>query len=261
MATATLPRKLGDSARFGIPPAWPMRRFTVDEYERMIQQDILGDDDKVELLEGWITAKQVNENDDPRIWDNSDFDIPPRTAMRRWTVDEYHRLIKSGILGTEDRLELIHGWLVRKMTVNPPHAYTVRKLQKLFQRMFNDDWVVSTQNPVTTDDSEPEPDILIAPGPDELHADRHPGPDEAYLIVEVADSSLAIDRTKKLQLYAHSAVPAYWIVNLIDGIVEVHTQPRKGSYRKRADYTAEDSVPVVLSKKTVGSIPVKEFLP
>ena len=194
--------------------------------------------------------------------DGRRYGVPPSLEMRRWTVDEYHKLIATGILGPEDKLELIHGWLVQKMTINPPHAYAVTYLNRWLNRNLDEDeWVVRAQNPLTTDDGEPEPDILIAPGPMSLYKARHPIPADAVVVMEVADSSLRYDRTTKLELYAQDGVPEYWIVNLVDGIVEVYTQPRNGKYRKRTDYTASDSVPVVLAKKNVGSIPVKEFLP
>jgi Uma2 family endonuclease len=189
------------------------------------------------------------------------FDVPPSMEMRRWTVAEYHKLIETGILGPEHKVELLRGWIVKKMPIDPKHAYAVTQLGFILIMLLKDAWVVREQNPITTEDSEPEPDILVAPGPRSLYKARHPNPSDAELIVEVANSSLDIDRTKKLELYAEVGVPVYWIVNLIDGVVEVYTQPRKGSYRKRTDYTASDTIPVVLAKKTVGRIPVKEFLP
>jgi Uma2 family endonuclease len=259
---ATQPRKLGGSTRSGVPPAWPMRRWTVDEYHRIQETGLLDDGPRVEMLHGWITVKHPDTYDDSRDWDRKRPDIPPSWEMWKWSVEEYHKLIETGILGPEDRVELIRGWLVLKMTVNPPHAYAVTYLNRWFIRNLDEeDWVVRTQNPLSTDDSEPEPDLLVAPGPLSLYKARHPCPADAMLVVEVADSTLRYDRTTKLELYAQARVPEYWIVNLIDGIVEVYSQPRKGTYRKRTDYTAADSVPVILGKKTLGRIPVKEFLP
>jgi Uma2 family endonuclease len=261
MATTLLNENAQRAARFAIPPALPMRRWTVDEYHRMQEAGLLVDGEKVELLHGWINAKHPDKYDESRGWDRKKPDMPPSWEMRRWSVDEYHKLIEIGVLGPEDKVELIRGWIVKKMSINPPHANALSMLSTLFSVMLHPQWIIRPQNPFAAPDSEPEPDLLIAPGPWSLYNDRHPSPKDANLVVEVSDSSLRYDRTTKLELYAEVGVPEYWIVNLVDGIVEVYSQPRGKKYRKRTDYTAVDTIPVTIARKTLGSIPVKEFLP
>lgn len=172
-------------------------------------------------------------------------------------------MIATGILSPANRCELIHGWITEKMPTNPPHTHAVRVLNRILARLLSDDWVLGPQQPVTTADSEPEPDIAIATGPESKYADRHPTPRETVLVIEVSDTSLAYDRGTKLELYAADKVVEYWVVNLIDGVVEVHTQPKGGKkpgYKAKVEYRAGESVPVVLGGKQVGTIPVSEII-
>jgi Uma2 family endonuclease len=189
---------------------------------------------------------------------------PPRGPQKRFTVEEYHRLIDLGILREDERLELIHGFIVEKPPIKPPHATTVRKLTRLLIGLVGDAAVVQTQLPITLSDSEPVPDLAIVASPEERYESAHPGPRDVLLAIEVSDSSLPDDQTTKLQLYAVEKIARYWIVNLIDRRAEVYTQPRGGknpTYRARQDYGPNDKVPVTLAGRTVGSIPVREILP
>lgn len=185
-------------------------------------------------------------------------------ALRRFTVEEYHKLIEIGVLKSGDPYELLEGWIVRKMPITPRHAQAVTRLAyALFQLLPRNDWSLRTQQPVTTDDSEPEPDLVVAIGGLSQFDDRHPNPLEAELLIEVAQSSLALDRGRKLALYAAAKVPQYWIVNLKTKVVEIYTQPRRGktpTYKARVDYVKGQDIPLVLAGKSVGSLPVSEFL-
>ena len=185
-------------------------------------------------------------------------------SLHRFTVDQYHQMIETGIIKEDDRVELLDGWIVQKMPPNPPHSQAVRRLNRWFTRALGEDWVLGVQDPATMTHSEPEPDLVIARGPEERYGDRHPGPLDIALVIEVADTSLSEDRSAKFSIYARARIPIYWIVNLIDRRVEVYTQPRGGknpTYRTRRDYGPAESVPVALAGKTVGSIPVREILP
>lgn len=189
--------------------------------------------------------------------------IPP-LPVRRFTVDEYHKMIETGILKSGDRFELIHGWIVRKMTINPPHTYSVNAVQDALRALQLPKAHVRGQQPVTTSDSEPEPDVVLAVGSKDDYKVRNPRPSEVLLLVEVADSSLHEDRTTKLELYAASKIAVYWIVNLVDRRIEVYTEPRGGknpAYKLQTNYGPDDTVPVVVAGKQIGRIPVKELLP
>src|SRR5436305_1613534 len=90
----------------------------------------------------------------------------PPLPVRRFTVDEYHRLIQTGILKSGEPVELIHGWIVPKMPTNPTHASIVRRLDRLLQRLVGETAVIGVQQPITTLDSEPEPDLTVSRGPE-----------------------------------------------------------------------------------------------
>jgi Uma2 family endonuclease len=132
-------------------------------------------------------------------------------ATRRFTVAEYYRMGKAGILRPDDRVELIRGVIVEMAPIGSRHAYCVDRLTRIFQRALRDEegWV-RTQHPVSLPgDSEPHPDLVIARGPGNQYAQRHPQPDEVLLLIEVADSSLVYDRRTKVPLYAGAGIPEY----------------------------------------------------
>jgi len=143
---------------------------------------------------------------------------------KRWTRLEYDRLIEKGVFGTEDRIELLGGALVVREPQGSPHAMGIRMAEEALRRVFAAGWDVRGQLPVALDDdSEPEPDISVVPG--SFRDYRHGHPPGAVLIVEVAESSLSLDRALKGSLYARARVPEYWIVNLVDRALEVHRDP------------------------------------
>ena len=190
----------------------------------------------------------------------------PAGPTRRFTIAEYEQLIDLGMLGERDPYHLLNGEIRLKMAVNDPHTSTAMKLERRFHRMLPDDFLVWIEKPASfpNSNSQPEPDIAIVLGPEDRYDAGKPHADDAFLIVEVADTSLAADRGEMLEIYAGGKVPEYWIVNLIDSVVEVYTQPRGGkkpTYRARTDYAAGESVPVVLGDKPVGVIAVSDILP
>jgi Uma2 family endonuclease len=185
----------------------------------------------------------------------------PSLATGRLSLAEYHALLRSGQLDPADRLELLDGQLVPKMTILPPHATAVQKLFKRLLRLTPLTHTVRCQQPITLADSEPEPDVCICLGEDDRYASRHPGAAEVALVVEVADSSLAVDRGLKARLYAEAGIEVYWIVNLVDRQIEVHTSPTAQGYAQVSLYSATQSVPVLLEGVILASLPVHEVLP
>jgi Uma2 family endonuclease len=182
----------------------------------------------------------------------------------RYTLTEFHRLLESGVLADSNRLELIEGALVRQMTHNPPHAAAVDLAQGLLRPLLTLEWHLREQKPITLSDSEPEPDVGVVRGPARRYVRTHPQPRDIAMLVEVADSTLAFDRTAKGRIYARARIPVYWIINLIDRCVEVYTLPRAGrnpAYRQRQVYSATDTVPVVIAGKEVGRLAVRDLLP
>lgn len=183
----------------------------------------------------------------------------------RISVDRYHQMINAGILTDDDPVELLEGLLVQKMPKSPPHSVVTGLLQDMLLGTIFSGWYVNSQEPVTTTDSEPEPDMAIVRGKRLDYLNRHPGPEDTALIVEVADATLRRDRGRKKRIYARAGISVYWIVNLIKLQIEVYTVPDHQStppdYRQRRIYRGADRIPVVLDGKEVGQLLVSDILP
>ncbi len=163
--------------------------------------------------------------------------------QRLLTVQDYHRMIEAGILTKEDRVELLNGQLIKMSPIGSRHAACVDKIDELLKKLTADKALVRVQNPVITNSlSEPEPDIAIVKRKDNYYADGHPKPDDVYLIIEVADSSLEKDRQTKLEIYASANIPEYWIINLDKKEVEVYQSPFKNTYRSKKLFFPEDAI-------------------
>jgi hypothetical protein len=189
---------------------------------------------------------------------------PPPFPIHRFTVDEYHRMIQAGVLTEDNPVELLEGFIVPKMPHNPRHDSTIDNIQEIIRNKIPAGWRIRVQSAITTNDSEPEPDLVIVPGPAHRYGNRHPGAADHPMVIEVADSSLARDRIDKGRLYARAGFPIYWIINLLDSNVEVYTQPSgpdaNPGYRQRKDYERGDAVPLIVEDREVATIPVDELL-
>jgi Uma2 family endonuclease len=155
-----------------------------------------------------------------------------REHLRPISVDEYHRMIAAGILDEDEKVQLIDGMLVAMTPQGRPHAFVIQELNRLLVRALGDDFKVLTQLPLTLgEDSEPEPDLAVVRAQDAASSRTHPG--TALLVIEVAGESLRFDRRTKAALYARTGIPEYWIVNLEDATIEVHSDPdaASGTYR------------------------------
>jgi Uma2 family endonuclease len=147
------------------------------------------------------------------------------------------------------------------MTILPPHAAAVENVRELLREMLPAGWHVRSQQPVTLTASEPEPDAAVVQGHRHDYNARHPGAAEVGLVVEVADSSLATDRGLKARLYAEAGIEIYWIVNLVDRCIEVHTSPGLQGYAEVTLFDEVQSVPLVVQSVQVAMLPVAEVLP
>ncbi|HEV8683316.1 MAG TPA: Uma2 family endonuclease [Actinomycetota bacterium] len=149
----------------------------------------------------------------------------------RFTVEDYHRMAEAGILGEDDRVELIEGEIVEMPPIGSPHGGTVKALIHLFSKRVGDRALVAAQDPVRLSDfSEPQPDLMLLRRRPDFYRDAHPTPADVLLLVEVADTSAAYDRSVKVPLYAHAGIPEYWLVDLERGVVEVHRSPAGDRY-------------------------------
>ena len=150
---------------------------------------------------------------------------------RRLTREEYERLVEEGFFDPDARIELIHGRLVEMTPHTSFHAVGVNLVQVALGRVFGEGFAVRGQLPLAIDpDSEPEPDVAVVPGDPQDYSFSHPT--SAVLVVEVAESSMKIDR-EKAEIYARAGVPEYWILNLRRRQLEVHRDPENGVYTSK----------------------------
>ena len=183
----------------------------------------------------------------------------------RISVAQYHQMIKAGILTDGDPVELLEGLLVEKMSKKPPHRAVTLLFRRALEHIVEGNWYVDSQEPITTNDSEPEPDITVIRG-DTLHyLDRHPGPEDTALVIEVADATLRRDRGIKKRLYARAGIPVYWVVDVNKLQIEVYSQPNhqrvKPDYQQHRVYHSTEEIPVFLDGIEIGKIPVHKLLP
>jgi Uma2 family endonuclease len=151
-------------------------------------------------------------------------------APARWTAEQYMALVDEGVLGPDDRVELLEGVIVAMAPQNVPHAAGVSRMQQALHRAVAERAVIRTQLPLRAGKhSMPEPDVAIVAGSIADYDRAHPT--TALLVVEVADSSLKQDRLTKRAIYAAAGIPEYWIVNLPDDCVEVRRTPEPESRR------------------------------
>ena len=188
--------------------------------------------------------------------------LPP---IYRISAVEYERMTRAGVFGPEERIELIQGMLVRKMAGNPPHGSTIMKLMYLLVARFQEPWLLRMQSQLAlSGDSIPEPDLAIVHGVLNQFDTVYPTPSETALVIEVSESSLRFDLGVKLALYAAAKIPEYWVVDLANGKLHVHTLPRGGKkpgYRSTVALGVADAVPLTLGGEAFGSIRVGDFLP
>lgn len=183
---------------------------------------------------------------------------PPR---KRFTREEFERLTESGVFAGQ-RLELIDGDLIDKMGQNPPHAYAIQLLQE-WLASFLGMAVIRVQLPMQasgkdSDRSLPEPDIAVLRERKLEHGKRHPRGDEMLLVIEIADTTAAFDRTRKAALYSNSGVPEYWVLDLNRRVLIAHREPGDAEYGLIQTYSAQDSISF---PGRTESIPVADLLP
>jgi Uma2 family endonuclease len=179
---------------------------------------------------------------------------------RCWTREEYERCVEEGFFHPEDRLELVCGLLYERSQHSPLHATGVQCAYHLLRPLFDQDHgcFIRILAPLALgSDSEPEPDLAVVPGRIEDYFSAHPT--TAVLIVEVADSSLLHDRKRKKRLYARAGIPEYWLVNLVDGCLEVYRNPQEGIYTESTILRGEDTLSPLERPKA--SLRVADLLP
>jgi Uma2 family endonuclease len=176
-------------------------------------------------------------------------------------------MIAGGILTENDRVQLVDGVLVPMPPIGPTHSYVVGEAARILSSLVGAGWHVRTQQPVSLATSEPEPDVAVVRGASALFRQRHPSGSDLALVIEVADTTLRLDRGDKLPVYAAAGIPEYWIVNLESRQVEVHREPvvphggAMGDYRFRQLVPHDGVLRLTVDGQTLDDVPVADLLP
>lgn len=193
--------------------------------------------------------------------------VPSRRSERAplVSVADYHALIAAGVLTTDDRAELLQGWILCKMTKNPPHRTTTALVLQFLSSTLPAGYFISPQDPITLIDSEPEPDFCIIRGSVRDYLGRHPGGADVALAIEISDATLAVDRIVKQQIYAGAGIPRYWIINVAQRQVEVYSAPtgptEQATYRRVETFREQSDLPLILDGALVATVEVRKLLP
>ena len=185
--------------------------------------------------------------------------------LYRLDVRQYEEMTRLGILTENDKVELLEGLIVTKMTRYAPHIVATLVAFARLSAMLPEGWFATKEDPITVDKSEPEPDAAIIRGAVQDYLVRKPSATDVGLVIEVADSSLAHDRTVKKRIYARSGIPVYWIVNLNDRRVEVHEVPTgpcdTPEYQNMTIVNENETLAVILEGREIGRVAANELLP
>ncbi len=154
------------------------------------------------------------------------------TRIKRWSVDEYHRMSELGLLDAHKRTELLAGYITIMAPKGTPHVTSLHLLANVVRDQLSHTALVRTQDPIRLDNfSEPEPDLAIVQGGILDYSEQHPRPDQVYLVVEVADSTLKQDCEVKDKLYAQAGITDYWVLDLPNRQVHIFRDPMPDGYK------------------------------
>ncbi|WNZ22952.1 Uma2 family endonuclease [Leptolyngbya sp. NK1-12] len=189
------------------------------------------------------------------ITDSSDHRTVPSSdlPLKRWSVDKYHHLIAAGILTSDDHVELLDGQIVEMVPQDPPHASATDEGADYLKALFAGRAKIRMQLPITlSSSSEPEPDIAVVRIDPNRYRDRHPTPEDVFLLIEIADTTLSHDCHHKAKLYAKAGILEYWVVNLNQRQIIVYRHPQGDTYQSEQTLEATDTIaPLAFPEITV----------
>jgi Uma2 family endonuclease len=164
-------------------------------------------------------------------------------TKKRFTVEEYYKMDEAGILPKDVHTELLDGEIIEVTRMGPRHASVVSRVSHLFVELFDRKVVIRSQLPFGIGVySELEPDIALFRVVEDFYSSKHPGPADAILVLEIADSSLTYDRDMKLKVYAAANVPEVWIADLRGDSLLVFRDPSSRAYKTSLSFKREDSI-------------------
>ncbi len=171
---------------------------------------------------------------------------PQTPEPRKFTVAEYYRMAEGGILGPEERVQLIEGEIIVMPPIGPGHAGKLLRSSHLFHGLAAGRFLVQTQNPLPLDDgSEPEPDVMLLRPRADYYDTAHPTPADTFLVIEVSDSTLEYDRRHKAQIYGRAGVAQTLVLNLPEDCIENFTEPGPEGYGRHTIHRRGDKIRLV----------------
>ena len=220
------------------------RRFNVDEYMKMAEVGIFSKCGHVELIDGDILTKSPDSH--PQCFTDAmlaalpDPWFPPRY---RFNVEDYYAMAEAGILGIDERVELIDGEIITMSPIGNEHAASVDAINDFLVPLVTSRAIVRVRAHLRLyEQNQPEPDLMILKRREDYYRHSAPGPNDVLLVFEVADSSLSYDRNTKLALYAGFGIPEVWIANIPDRVVETYSDPLDGRYSTERKYQTGETV-------------------
>ena len=166
----------------------------------------------------------------------------------KWSIDEWHELVASGLLEGKP-VELLEGDLVemspqRACThVGIEHSYTNQSVSDYLRELLQNKAYIRDAHPITLDNSEPEPDLAVVRLPKTIYRSHHPYSEDIYWLVEVSNRTLLKDLEQKIITYARNRIPEYWVIDLVNKKLIVHTQPKGDRYSQIIEYRSGTVTP------------------
>jgi Uma2 family endonuclease len=155
----------------------------------------------------------------------------PRLKTFRLNVSQYHQMSEAGIFSENDKVELINGEIIEMSPIGRRHTACVNRLNSVFSQLLGNKVIIAVQNPIILNNlSEPEPDIALLKPRADFYESGHPQPQDIFLLIEVADSSLEYDRDVKIPLYASSGISEVWLVDIYEQVIIVYRYPSENGY-------------------------------
>lgn len=164
---------------------------------------------------------------------------------RKFTVEQYHKMVQYSILTEDERVELIRGEIIEMSPIGTKHAACVNRLVKLLIQRLGDRAIVAPQNPVVlNNDSEPQPDLTVLQPHEDFYENSHPQPKDIFLIIEVAGTTVKYDREVKIPLYAENNIAEVWLVDINEQCVEVYREPVTNEYQNVRQFMRGESLAI-----------------
>ena len=163
-------------------------------------------------------------------------------ATFKWSISDWHELVDSGVLA-QHRVELLEGEIIEMSPEGPMHSSTNHSVVEYFRELLGKRAVIREAHPITLDNSEPEPDIAVVRSPYTDYFVRHPYAEDIYWLVEISNKTLKLDLERKLATYARNGIMEYWVIDLVNKKLVVHTQPVGNSYTQVQNLTTGNISP------------------